>query len=152
MLDPVSVNGEPPPLAGQLVEEFLAAEYWHKGELVDPANVVYLQFGGAWRRLCFDFGVVFWRPHDRAPESVPPGEQDFAYPLVDLGRRFGIRGVMLDRLEALPIEGGADVRLEFRNGVVVAFRCVADTTTYRAEPIGCPLRQERAPRNPDESG
>jgi hypothetical protein len=134
MLDPLSVNGEQPSLVGLPCEELLASEYWHKGELVEPANVVYLRFGGRWHRLYFDCGIVFWRPHDRTPESVPPGEEDFAYPLIDLGRRFGVRGVVLDRLEAAPIEDGSEVRFEFRNSVVVVFSCIADTTTYRVEP------------------
>jgi hypothetical protein len=134
MLDPLTINGEQPSLGGQPCEELLVSEYWHKGELVEPANVVYLRFGGAWHWLYFDSGIVFWRSHDRAPESVPPGEEDYAYPLVDLGRRFDIRGVILDRLEAAQIEGGSDVRFEFHSGVVVVFSCVSDTTTYRAEP------------------
>ncbi len=138
MLDPLSVNGEQPSIAGLACEEMLAAEYWHKGELVEPANVTYLRFGGAWHRLYFDCGIVFWRPHDRAPESVPPGEEEFAYSLVDLGRLFGIRGVVLDRLEATTIEGGSEVRFGFRNGAVVVFSCAADTTTYRAEPPSAP--------------
>jgi hypothetical protein len=133
MLGSLSVNGEQPPLVGLACEELLAAEYWHAGELVEPANVIYLRFGGAWHRLYFDCGIVFWRLYDRAPEGVSPGEKGFGCPLVDLGQRFGVQGVVVDRLAAAPIEGGSEVRFVFRNGMVVLFSCVADTTTYRAE-------------------
>jgi hypothetical protein len=134
MFDPLSVNGDPPALVGLPCEELLVSEYWHKGELVEPANVIYLRFGGRWHRLYFDWAIVFWRPHDVAPEAVPQGEDDFAYPLVDVGRRFGVRGVLLDGLMAAPIYGGSEVRFEFRNGMVLVFSSVADTTTYSARP------------------
>ena len=134
MLDPVSINGEEPSLVGQPCEELLASEYWYEGGLVEPANVIYLRFAGAWHRLYFDFGIVFWRPHDRAPEPVPPISDGVAYPLVDLGRQFKIQGVVLNRLKAEPVEGGSEVRLEFDNRVLLVFSCIDDTTTYRAEP------------------
>jgi hypothetical protein len=134
VLEPLDINGEPPALTGVPCDELLVQQYWYRGELVEPANVVYLRFAGGWHRLYFDSGIVFWRPHDRAPEAVSPGQEEFAYPLVDLGRQFGVRGVMLDRMEATPIEGGSEVRLGFGNGVVVVFSDIADTTTYRAEP------------------
>jgi hypothetical protein len=133
MLDPVSINGDPPALVGQVCEELLASELWRDGLLVEPANVIYLLFGGRWHRLYFDWGIVFWRPH-HAAEAGPPSEDDFTFPLADVGRRFGVRGQVLDRLEAAPVEGGSEVRFGFGNGVVLVFSSVGDVTTYRAEP------------------
>src|SRR5437870_317540 len=104
MLEPLDINGEPPRLVGLPCDELLVQQYWYRGELIEPANVVHLEFGGRWHRLYFDSGIVFWRPHDRAPEGVPQGEDEFAYPLIDLGQQFGVRGVELDRMEAAPIE------------------------------------------------
>lgn len=133
MLDPLSVNGEPPAIVGLPCDELMVSEYWHQGELIEPANVVYLRFAGRWHRLYFDFGIVFWRPHEFAPDGADPSEENLAYPLIDLGQQMGVRGVILDRLEAEPIVGGSEVQFTFRNGVRLTFSNVADTTTYRAE-------------------
>jgi hypothetical protein len=139
MLDPLSVNGEPPAVVGLPCDEVLVSEYWHDGERVEPANVVYLRFGGRWHRLYFDYGIVFWRPQESAPEAVPPGGEGYAYPLVDLGRQAGVCGVVLDRLEAAPIAGGSEVRFAFRNGADLVFRSIADITTYHVEPADTPV-------------
>jgi hypothetical protein len=119
MQHPVTVIGETPSIVGSPCEELLAQEYWHKGELVEPANVIYPRFGGAWHRLCLDSPVVFWR---RIPAPDPPtGEEGSAYPLVDLGKRCGVRGIVLDRLEVTSIEGGSEVRFGFRNYAELLF-------------------------------
>ena len=132
MLDPMSVNSEPPALVGLTCDELLVGEYWHKGELVEPANVIYLRFGGRWHRMYFDCAIVFWGL-TTLPQAVQHGEDDFAYPLVDMGQRFGVRGIVLDGLVTAPIPSGSEVRFEFRNGVDVVFSSVSDTVTYIAE-------------------
>src|SRR5262249_5068098 len=38
MLDPISVNGEPPAIVGLPCEELMVSEYWHEGKLIEPAN------------------------------------------------------------------------------------------------------------------
>src|SRR5687767_6061819 len=116
MQHPVTGIGETPSLVGSPCEELLSQAYWHKGELAEPANVIYLRSGGAWHRLCLDCPVVFWR-RIPAPDP-PPGEEGIAYPLVDLSKRFGVRGIVLERLEVTSIEGGSEVRFGFRNGVI----------------------------------
>ena len=130
MPEPLEVNGEPPALVGVPCDELLVQQYWHRRELVEPANVIYLQFDGQWHRLYIDCGIVFWRTKESPPAEVPEGKEGFAYPLVDLGQQVGVRGVVLDRLNAEPIEGGVEVRLAFSNGVKVVFCNIADTTTY----------------------
>ena len=104
-MEPLDINGDPPALTGLPCDELFIQQSWYRGELVAPASVVYLRFAGERHRLYFDAGIVFWRPHDQAPEAVPPTEEGYAWPLVDLGRQFGFRGVVLDRIEAAPVEG-----------------------------------------------
>src|SRR6516165_3282035 len=72
VLEELDINGDPPALAGLTCQELLVQQYWYSGRLEDEANVIFLKFGQRWYRLYFDSGIIFWRPQDSPPESVPP--------------------------------------------------------------------------------
>jgi hypothetical protein len=61
------VHGQPPALAGAVCEELRCQQYWHRGELVDEFNVIYLLACDVWHRLVLDCGVIFWRVSTDAP-------------------------------------------------------------------------------------
>jgi hypothetical protein len=47
----VEVRGTPPNPIQQMCDEILCGQYWHRGELVEAANVIYFRFGEDWHRL-----------------------------------------------------------------------------------------------------
>jgi hypothetical protein len=129
-MEPLSVNGEPPRLAGQRCDAILCQQYWHGGRLVEPANVVFLCFEGRWHRLYFDYGIVFWRIAEGEPQPFQAPEIDSAYPIVDVAEERGLRGARLLSYQMGPLSGGAQVTFAFENGARLAFRSVDDLTTY----------------------
>ena len=130
-MEPLSINGDPPRLDGQRCDAILCQEYWHGGRLVEPANVAFLCFEGRWYRLYFDFGIVFWRNSEDGPEPFRAPEISSEYPVVDVAKKRGLRGLKLlgYRMEPLA-DCGARVTFEFDGGTRLAFRSVDDVTTY----------------------
>jgi hypothetical protein len=126
----LDVNGEPPPLAGEVCEALLVQQFTHAAEVVDPANVVHLKFSGEWHRLYFDHGIVFWRKSAGAPEPWSDTEEQWQNPLLNLGFDAGILGSKLNYYAMTPIPGGSSVEFVFAHGKRVVFKNVADRTNY----------------------
>lgn len=131
-MESLEINGDAPQLAGLLCDAILCVEYQHAGQLVEPANVVYLCFGGTWHRLYFDYGIIFWRPGECGPESYEAPELDSSYPVVDVAAERGLLGQRLSRYEMEPIKGGSRVCFVFEGGKSLAFSSVDDVTSYQA--------------------
>ncbi|QDV32264.1 hypothetical protein [Tautonia plasticadhaerens] len=129
-MEPLEVNGDAPRLTGLRCDAILCVEYRHAGRLVEPASTAHLCFDGGWHRLYFDFGIVFWRPEERGPQSFDAPELDSSYPVVDVAALRGLLGVRLSHYEMAPIEGGARVTLAFENGHHLTFSSVDDITSY----------------------
>lgn len=128
----VEMNGREPEIVGQACERMVAIEYSHAGELVDPANVVFLRFSGQWYRLYIDFATVFWREDSDGPQGFTAEELDASYRAVDLGPVFGVQDVVLGEVVYVPLRDGAAVHLRFNNGKLVRFECENDVTRYSA--------------------
>jgi len=131
-VEPLDVNGDAPQLAGLRCDAILCVEYWHGGQLVEPANTVYLCFGGVWHRLYFDYGIIFWRPDERGPGSYEAPELDSSYPVVDVAAERNLLGLRLSRYEMVPIDGGSRVTFAFEGGHRLAFSSIDDVTSYSA--------------------
>nr|WP_255656824.1 aquaporin [Lysobacter lactosilyticus] len=127
----LDVNGEAPGLAGKACEAVLLQQYWHKGVLVEPANVIHMRFSGVWHRLYFDYGIVFWRISDAPPEPGSDTDYEWEYPLEDLGAAAEVIGIPLDHYSMKPVVGGSTVELCFETGKRIIFENVDDHTTYR---------------------
>jgi hypothetical protein len=127
------VSGDVPDLGGLVCEAFLCQSYWYEGREVEPANVVYLQFGSVWRRLYMDRGIVFWRPQDGPPEPHDAASEGCSYPVVDVGLAASVIGVRLDYLEMAWSDSEAAVTFRFANRSSVIITCgyTEDVTTYR---------------------
>jgi hypothetical protein len=125
-MEPLSVNGEPPQLAGLRCDAILCVEYWHAGRLVEPCNVTYLCFEGAWHRLYFDYGIIFWRRDEGGPQPFDAPEMESTYPVVDLASKRGLAGACLSGYRMEPIERGSCVTFVFENGHRLAFSSVDD--------------------------
>jgi hypothetical protein len=128
----LKIDGVPPQLEGQLCEELLCQQYWHKGRLEDEADVVLLKVADVWHQLYFDDGVVHWATQD---EELGPGgdERDgmFAYPIVDLGADLGVRGQRIAGCATEDTGEGERVTLFFDNGPRVDFVNRGDRTSIR---------------------
>lgn len=128
----LEVHGEPPRLASLRCEGVLCEQYWYRGELDDPANVIYLRFESRWHRLTFDNGIVFWRMRSESPAPYLMPELEAEVKLDDLGARLGLVGRVLDSYVGRAIRGGAEIEFRFEGGVDVLFRNVDDRTTIVA--------------------
>ena len=124
----LEVHGTAPELASLRCDELLCEQYWHRGTLEDPANVVYLRFGSRWHRLTFDHGIVFWRTPSKRPAPYTMPELEAEAKIDNLGTRLGVAGRVLDSYEARAVPGGSEVEFRFEGGVQVLFRNVADHT------------------------
>jgi hypothetical protein len=128
--DPVDVNGDEPPIVGLTCQRIVAIEYTHAGVLVEPANVVFLQFSDRWYRLYFDCGVIFWRPSSSGPESFSAPEIDAGFHPVEIAAGFGVEQHRLLAITYSAIAEGSEVRLNFESGPTLTFRCKGDITSY----------------------
>lgn len=103
----------------------VAQEYWHRGQLVSNANVLFLRLeDGTWHRFFVDAGVVFWKTVE-APE--PPDEDvGDRYPLTDIAGRYGLTGERLSSISTADLPGGGELRLTFESGKVIILRNLSD--------------------------
>lgn len=124
----LEIDGVPPQLASLRCEELICEQYWYRGVLDEPANVVYLRFGSRWHRLTFDHGIVFWRTQKERPAPYSMHELEAEVRLDDLGARLGLAGCVLVSYETHVVEGGSAVAFRFESGVSVEFRSVGDHT------------------------
>jgi hypothetical protein len=126
----MQVNGDRPAIEG-LACEALGAVALLEGEVVvEPANVVFLAFGGCWYRLYFDFDTVFWRPSEGGPEAFVAPEIGAGFRVDDLAATLSLHGRRLVRVSERGTVEGAAVDLVFEGEQVLTFACADDVTTY----------------------
>jgi len=127
----IDINGTQPDLVGHTCTDLVVEEYWHKGELDVPANVIWLHIDSAWHRLYFDCGIVFWRVHDgEGPKAYDMPELESQARLKDLGKALGVAGRIIGDVSTRLIEHGAEVALIWDSGEYLVFRHVDDKTCY----------------------
>ena len=127
---PLDIQGEPPDLVGKAIGALVCEEYWHKGKLDQPANVIHIKVDEIWYRLCFDCGMIFWAQGGFVPKPYSMDEWSSWVQLSDVGKKYGLEGQTIEECLASPIEGGSEVVLKFRNGEQIAFRNIDDTTSF----------------------
>jgi hypothetical protein len=132
-IESLEINGSQPTLTGQTCEEILCQEYWYRGELKNPANVIHLRCGGRWHRLYFDWGVVFWREDGDEPAGYCEWKEgDDEFRTVDIGKQLDLCGRVVESVVATPIEAGSQVAFRFEGGRRLVFSCENDVTKYAA--------------------
>ena len=131
-VDPLDIQGKHPNLAGETCDELLCLEHWHEGALVEPANVIFIQAAGAWHKLFFDSGIIFWRSDVQPDMSFDAPEIDSMFRRVDLGTKHRFNGRRIATCEAALIEGGSQVSISFVGGGSIVFRNIDDVTSYVA--------------------
>ena len=124
----------PPRITGSHCAKLLAQEFWHGGECVSPANVLYIQTDDeSWHRIAIDSGVVFWRVE--TTPSVPgasddPGEYG-SHPLVDIGERHKLLGRRLESVDTVDASDASEMHFRFDDGrsLVLIHRRDVDATS-----------------------
>ncbi len=128
----LELNGDPPELAGLECEAFICEAFVFEGAAQATANVTYLKAGGAWWRLYFDCGIIFWRPTD-APQSYAMPEINADCPLTDVGRITGVRGRRILGYAMAAIPTGARVTFDFEDSRRIVLEDSCDRTSWRNE-------------------
>lgn len=126
----LDINGTEPPIVGHQCQGLVAIEYSYAGNIVEPANVIFLKFEDLWYRLYFDCGIIFWRSDTTGPKGFVAKEISAVYRPINLADSFEIRNRSLMQISYEAIPGGCAVRLEFDGGHMITFRSVDDITTY----------------------
>jgi hypothetical protein len=128
MTEEPDIHGNAPVLEDVICDAILCEQYWYKGQLTEPANVVHLFVAGQWHRLAIDMGIMFWRVSSAAPEPYQMGDIEAEVRLDDLGDRLDFAGLKLESYIPSVIPGGSQVRFNFKGGRSVTFKNVDDRT------------------------
>jgi hypothetical protein len=126
----IEVHGIQPNIEGLVCEQLMAEEYWHDGNLVSSANVVYILVSSCWHRLTIDRGELFWRSSQPTPEPYQMSKLKSEVRIIDLGILYGVKQLVLDRIDSKTIDDGAAVIFVFRGGRTVRFSNVDDSTSH----------------------
>lgn len=127
------IVGTKPSLEGKPFQEFISQAYWHKGELVEEANVVWVRQDNDSHHLCFDCSIIFWRVYDTGPSYEEAQEGDiWVYPLENLIEKYSLSGIPLDRIEQDAEGSAAYVTFKFENGFQVKFESINDVSRIKA--------------------
>ena len=139
MINNPEIVGSAPVLVNVKCRALLCEQYWHQGELHEPANVIHLNFEDQWHRLTFDFGTIYWSRQAEAPKPYVMSELDAEVRIDDVGERLGLQGLELESYAATKIPGGTEVQFNFAAGRRVTFANVNDSTSIascRAHDLG----------------
>lgn len=126
----LDINGRQPALEGLVCEEIQAVQFWLASQMEEPVHVAHLKFAGAWFRLHFDHGSIFWKRGDGPSENFEAPEIQAVYKLDDIGRRHGLVGLTLSAIDSEPMPRGSRVVLRFRGGRALTFFDDDDRSDY----------------------
>ncbi len=119
----MNVVGDPAPLLGQVCEQLVCTVFVEDDRIIDEANETLIRTPGGWTQLCFDCGLVFWRPGRPAPQAHDAEGDGASTVLDDIA---SVRGQVITGIETDIGEAATVVTLSFANGAQV--RLIADAT------------------------
>jgi hypothetical protein len=90
------IQGDPAPLIGRTCRRLVAVAFVVDGAVRDDANEVLIETAEDWTQLCFDHGLVFWRPDREAPEPYAGGPGEGSFVLTEIEPAAGRRIVAID--------------------------------------------------------
>lgn len=127
------IQGDPETLVGQICRRLVPVAFVVDGAVRDEANEVLIETGEGWTQLCFDHGLVFWRPGREAPEPYAggPGEGDFV--LGEIAEAADRRILAIDT-EVEEIESRVTLRLAGLDVMLIADRSRDATTVIVRQP------------------
>jgi hypothetical protein len=130
-MEQLEINGDWPSLEGKVVLELLCTEMWRQGQLLEPANVIYLKVDDTWYRHYFDWGIIFWRPEQDPPKEYAMEELDLYVKVTDLAGKFNFSGLVIESVEPTLLPNGSETKFVFSNGSFIVFSSINDVTVYR---------------------
>jgi hypothetical protein len=131
----LQVDGIQPKLYGHICEALICQQYWYQGKLADEVDVLFVQADGRCHQLYFDNGTVFWRYQQDVPKPFDPQPGDvFAYPLIDLGEKYRLKGQLITGLDVEPVPAGAKVSITFETGAVLVIYHQDNRSSLRYRP------------------
>ena len=114
---------------GQRCLALIAQRYEYAGELVEDANVVYLQVAETvWLRFFFDGGEFFCRVE---PELTLTefAEDDMKFTGADLGAQHSLVEQRIEDVQLLEFAEGGELRIDFEGGATLVLRNANDQST-----------------------
>jgi len=128
----LEIHGDWPVLEGGILEELLISEMWYQDKIEELANVIYLKVNENWHRLCFDFGIIFWREVEEGPKEYTILEWESHFKIVDVGRKYGLVNNVIESVEGRVLPNQAsEVTIKMANEKVITFSNIDDNTTYK---------------------
>jgi hypothetical protein len=107
----------------------IAQRYEYAGELVEDANVVYLQVADAqWLRFFFDNGYFFCRVEPTLT-LAEFAEEDMKFTGTELAVQHNLVGRRIEAAEFTELPDGAELRIDFERGATLMLRNAADHST-----------------------
>jgi hypothetical protein len=131
MNDQLDINGDPPDLKGQTLQELLVQSYWVNDKIVEEASLVFLKTNGVWYSLYFDCGIIFWRPKTKSPEAYDyRNDEDTLseFRIEDLGRKCDLIGKQIHDYKMEPVDGGSKVEFRLKDETCIGFENINDNT------------------------
>jgi hypothetical protein len=126
------ITGEPPELSGRICTALICEQFWHHGEQISVANVIYIRADQTWHRLALDAGVIHWRRQPETPEPWEVPEEGWSYPHHDLAQQEDLTGLRFSGYAMQASAIGCSVEFSFENGRRLAFEETQDEVRYVA--------------------
>ncbi len=130
-MDKVSINGEQPKLEGKKLLQLVCHEMYYDGKLEELANVSYLHVDEKWYRLYFDYGIIFWRTQESAPQSYEIEELDCSFIAVDVAEKLKLKNEIIKSITPKIVNNGVEVEFTFNSGKILIFSNTDDVSNYR---------------------
>ncbi|MDT8282875.1 MAG: hypothetical protein RQ982_08700 [Gammaproteobacteria bacterium] len=110
----LEIDGIPPKLINQLCEDLICQQYCYHDKLIQEVDILFIKVNWRWHQLYFDSGIVFWRMQSEPPSLIKqPANSPFAYPLIDIGEKYGLKDCFITDCITEPLVEGARVTLVF---------------------------------------
>jgi len=107
----------------------IAQRYEYEGELVEEANVLFLQVGAAqWLRFFFDAGQFFCRVESKLT-LAEFAEEGMKFVPTDLSARHHLVGQRIEQVEFGEFPDGAELRIAFEHAAILVLRNASDQST-----------------------
>jgi hypothetical protein len=128
----IDIDGVEPAIVGDTLQALLVLSYTYKGELVEPANAVFLRFSNQWHRLYFDDGIICWRRDAQGPRRFEAPEINAVYDVVDIAGQYHLKGHPLAQLSyQVRPNGDSAIHMRFAHGPALTFESISDVASYR---------------------
>ena len=120
-----------PELRGAICTKLVQQKYWHQGQQVEQANVVYLQVDNKqWHRFFIDAGVLFWKIVDRPDNWDTKVEDEHHYPQTDMAEQYGLVGREIESITSKNRGLVSELQVRLSGGIILVLKNECDLTAF----------------------